>query len=73
MSFPIVDLNGNKIIKSKEGDYEFPFQLKLLIKEFDVKHPELRLTGERIYSSDENSPKMKSSSVQNQCFTTLLI
>ena len=60
----LVDLNGNKIIKNKDGDYEFPFQLKLLIKEFDVKHPELRLTGERIYSSEE-SLKM-GSKVPNQ-------
>ena len=44
----LIDLNGNKIIKNKDGDYEFPFQLKLLIKGFDVNHPELRLTGERI-------------------------
>jgi hypothetical protein len=27
----LVDLNGNKIIKNKEGDYEFPFQLKLIV------------------------------------------
>ena len=51
----LVDLNGNKIMnKNKEGDYEFPFQYKILIKDFDVKHPELRITGERIYSIDNN-------------------
>ena len=61
----LVDLNGNKIIKNKEGDYEFPFQLKLLIKDFDVKHPELRLTGERIYNN-EDSLKMNPSQVPNQ-------
>ena len=61
----LVDLNGNKIIKNKEGDYEFPFQLKLLIKDFDVKHPELRLIGERIYST-EDSLKMNLSQVPHQ-------
>ena len=61
----LVDLNGNKIIKNKEGDYEFPFQLKLLIKDFDVKHPELRLTGERIYNN-EDSLKMNPSQFPNQ-------
>ena len=51
----LVDLNGNKIIdKNKEGDYELPFQFKILIKDFDVKHPELRINGERIYSFDNN-------------------
>ena len=52
----LIDLNGNKIIKNKDGDYEFPFQLKLLIKGFDVNHPELRLTGERIYDFEEGLP-----------------
>ena len=59
----LIDLNGNKIIKNKEGDYEFPFHLKLLIKGFDVDHPELRLTGERIYNYEESNP----SPTLNQC------
>ena len=45
----LVDLNGNRIKeKNKDGDYEFPFQFKILIKDFDVKHPELRINGERL-------------------------
>ena len=65
----LVNLNGNKIIKNKEGDYEFPFQIKLLIKDFDVMHPELRLTGERIYNP-EDSLKMSLSQVPNKCTNT---
>ena len=54
----LVDLNGNKIIeKNKEGDYEFPFQFKILIKDFDVKHPELRINGERIHSLEDDKMK----------------
>ena len=63
----LVDLNGNKIIKNEEGDYEFPFHLKLLIKGFDVSHPELRLTGERIYNFAEDKP----SPTLNQCSETI--
>ena len=62
----LIDLNGNKIIKNKDGDYEFPFQLKLLIKGFDVNHPELRLTGERIYNFEEELP----CPTLNQCTNT---
>ena len=51
----LVDLNGNKITeKNKEGDYELPFHFKILIKDFDVKHPELRINGERLYSLEDN-------------------
>ena len=36
----LFDLNGNKIEnKNKEGDFEFPFALNILIKNFDVQHP----------------------------------
>jgi len=63
----LVDLNGNKIIKNEEGDYEFPFHLKLLIKGFDVSHPELRLTGERIYNFSEDKPFP----TLNQCSETI--
>ena len=46
----LMDLNGNKIVKkNKEGDYEFPFQLNILVKDFDVQHPELRTKGESSY------------------------
>ena len=52
----LVDLNGNKILeKNKDGDYEFPFQFKILIKAFDVQHPELRINGERLYTNEENN------------------
>ena len=49
----LVDLNGNKITtKNKDGDYDFHFQLHVIIKDFDVKHPELRVNGERYYKSN---------------------
>jgi hypothetical protein len=36
----LFDLNGNKIEnKNKEGDFEFPFAMNILIKNFDVQHP----------------------------------
>ena len=56
----LVDLKGNKIIeKNKDGDYEFPFHFKILIKAFDVKHPELRINGER---DSEQKDSIKNSS-----------
>ena len=49
----LFDLNGNKIEnKNKEGDFEFPFALNILIKNFDVQHPELRINGERKYKDN---------------------
>lgn len=46
----LVDLKGNKITtKNKDGDYDFPLQLHVVIKDFDVQHPELRINGERYY------------------------
>ena len=59
----LIDLKGNKILqKNKEGDYEFPFHFKILIKDFDVKHPELRINGERLYSIEEN-PNSKNNNI----------
>ena len=44
----LIDLKGNPILnKNKDGDYEFPLKFKILIKNFDVQHPELRVNGER--------------------------
>ena len=52
----LIDLNGNKIIKkNKDGDYEFPYKLNILIKDFDVQHPELRINGERTYNIQRDS------------------
>ena len=49
----LVDLKGNKITtKNKEGDYDFNLQLHVIIKDFDVKHPELRINGERNYNNE---------------------
>ena len=46
----LLDLKGNLITKkNKEGDYYFPLQFNVLVKDFDVKHPELRINGERDY------------------------
>lgn len=50
----LVDLNGNKITtKNKDGDYDFHLQLHVIIKDFDVKHPELRINGERYYKDND--------------------
>jgi len=47
----LMDLKGNLITKkNKEGDYYFPLQLNVLVKNFDVQHPELRINGERDYN-----------------------
>ena len=49
----LIDLKGNKITtKNKDGDYDFPLQLHVIIKDFDVKHPELRVNGERYYKDN---------------------
>ena len=49
----LVDLKGNKITtKNKDGDYDFPLQLHVIIKDFDVKNPELRMNGERYYKDN---------------------
>ena len=49
----LVNLKGNKITKkNKDGDYEFPLELRVIIKDFDVKHPELRVNGERYYNEN---------------------
>ena len=49
----LVDLKGNKITtKNKDGDYDFKLQLHVIIKDFDVKHPELRINGERNYNNE---------------------
>ena len=46
----LLDLNGNKILnKNKEGDYEYPFLLNVLIKDSDVQHPETRSNDEKKY------------------------
>ena len=49
----LVDLKGNRITsKNKDGDYDFPLKLHVIIKDFDVKHPELRINGERNYKNE---------------------
>ena len=49
----LVDLKGNRITsKNKDGDYDFPLKLHVIIKDFDVKHPELRVNGERNYKNE---------------------
>ena len=63
----LINLNGNKITKNKKGDYEFPFQFKLLINDFDVKHPELRINGERefLYEEEEKKNENKKEKIVN--------
>ena len=49
----LIDLQGNKITsKNKDGDYDLSLKLHVIIKDFDVKHPELRVNGERSYKDD---------------------
>ena len=51
----LIDLQGNKITsKNKDGDYDLSLKLHVMIKDFDVKHPELRVNGERSYKDDIN-------------------
>ena len=46
----LIDLKGNIITnKNKEGDYVLPLELHVIIKDFDIKYPELRVNGERHY------------------------
>ena len=47
-------MKKNIITKNKEGDYEYPFLLNVIIKDFDVQHPELSINGERKYSNNIN-------------------
>ena len=71
----LVDLKGNEIIKkNKDGNYEFPFQFKILINDFDVKYPELRINAERKYSiesihkiKNNNINHEKKNSIDNNC------
>ena len=49
----LLDLKGNIINKrNKEGDYYFPLELHITVKDFDVRHPELRVNGERYYNEN---------------------
>ena len=49
----LLDLKGNIINKrNKEGDYYFPLELHITVKDFDVKHPELRVNGESYYNEN---------------------
>ena len=46
----LVDTKGNLIQKSEEGDYLYKDNdIYVVIKDFDVKHPELRIFGHRSY------------------------
>ena len=42
----LIDLKGNLIPKNKDGDYSISKDKILLVKNFDVQHPELRVYGE---------------------------
>ena len=42
----LIDLKGNVIPKNKDGDYSISKDKILLVKNFDVQHPELRVYGE---------------------------
>ena len=50
----LVDKNGNVLKKSKEGDYLYKNgDTYVVIKDFDVQHPGLRVYGHRSYNSSE--------------------
>ena len=68
----LIDLKGNIITnKNKEGDYVLPLELHVIIKDFDIKHPELRINGERHYDekleiSDNNENEENSINIVNK-------
>ena len=55
----LIDLNGEKINTNLDGDFYFPGQPFLLIKNFDVQNPELRVFGERSIFKNETNNKIK--------------
>ena len=50
----LIDLKGNVIPKNKDGDYSISKDKILLIKNFDVQHPELRVYGEGKHKVSNN-------------------
>ena len=50
----LIDLKGNVIPKNKDGDYSISKDKILLIKNFDVQHPELRVYGEGKHKAINN-------------------
>ena len=69
----LLDLNGNKILKkNEEGDYEFPFLLNILIKDFDVQHPELRVNGERRYTNPISKENTINNNSEKKCENNLI-
>ena len=51
----LVDKKGKILEKTKEGDYLYKDgETYIVIKDFDVQHPELRIYGHRSYTSSEN-------------------
>ena len=62
----LIDLKGNKINKNKDGDYDFPLQLHVIIKDFDVKHPELRINGERYYRNKDDELNIELNNHRNR-------
>ena len=51
----LIDKNGNFLEKKKDGDYLYKEgENCIIIKDFDVQHPELRIYGKRSITSSEN-------------------
>ena len=68
----LIDLKGNEIPKMKDGYFNFKNDnIRLLIKDFDVQHPELRVFGARkrddliLNDEDENMDKDKDINIDN--------
>ena len=50
----LIDLKGNIIPQNEDGDYSISNEKVLLIKNFDVQHPELRVHGEGKHKFENN-------------------
>ena len=56
----LIDTKGNRLEKTKEGDYHYKNgETLVVIKDFDVQHPELRVYGHRNYTPCETIDNSK--------------
>ena len=62
----LVDKKGKILEKTKEGDYLYKEgETYIVIKDFDVQHPELRIYGHRSYTSSENRVLSEKVTIEN--------
>ena len=63
----LVDKKGKILEKTKEGDYLYKDgETYIVIKDFDVQHPELRIYGHRSYTSSENRMLSEKVTIDNK-------